>query len=263
MNWLKFISEMTASLAWPVAAVIIVCVFRRGILQRLPNLSRLSLPGGISAEFTKELESVEAAVIADAEGNPALTSSTPAAGEVEPALTQESVKISAPEERLGNLSARYVEPPKEIGSDNFVLFLKPTVTRTVREKISLQANPTGVVMESWKVLESSLRDLASSTFPPNVTLSRKMGILQIFDVLNRRGVATAAEIDTLRRMLAMRNLAAHGDEPISDDSAKRFQEIAESLANVYRARADARSLLPSGSDASQDSSKTMPEHAPA
>lgn len=143
-------------------------------------------------------------------------------------LTAESIKNSKAQ---GTGSAKRSD---EAISDNFVLLLKPSVAGNISEKISMKANPTGLVMESWKVLESTLRDLAAKSMPPNVMLSRKIGILQIFDLLTRHGVTSVAENDTLRRMLAMRNLAAHADETISDDSAKRFQEIAESLTNNYR-----------------------------
>lgn len=242
MDWLKFISEMTASLAWPVAAVTVVCVFRRGILQRLPDLSKLSLPGGISAEFTNELESVEAviadrAIDADAAGGssaPAIVipaEPSQANGQIA-RTTASTVDVRDQVDKVPDVDR--VNVPAEAMPDNFVLFLKPTVARNISEKISLQANPTGVVMEAWKGLESTLRDLAAKSMPQNVKLSRKLGILQVFDLLNRKGITSVTETDALRRMLAMRNLAAHADDPISDDSAKRFQEIAEALTDNYR-----------------------------
>lgn len=59
MDRLTFISKMTEALAWPLVALIIVLVFKRRLLALVPSLRKLSLPGGVEAEFESKLERLE------------------------------------------------------------------------------------------------------------------------------------------------------------------------------------------------------------
>ena len=61
MDWMQFVSSLTASLAWPVAAVTTVLLFRKAISDCLPALSKISFPGG-SAEFDRTMGEIEAFV---------------------------------------------------------------------------------------------------------------------------------------------------------------------------------------------------------
>lgn len=77
MDVLTFAAEMTRALAWPVAAVIILLMIRRPVIQLLPLLRRLKYKE-IELEFSKELAQLksEVAVIDPAE-NKKSASSTP------------------------------------------------------------------------------------------------------------------------------------------------------------------------------------------
>jgi hypothetical protein len=59
MGWLEFVSSMTGSLAWPIAAVIIAGIFRKQITNLLQRLNELGW-GDAKAKFTKELDKAEA-----------------------------------------------------------------------------------------------------------------------------------------------------------------------------------------------------------
>ncbi|NMD06875.1 MAG: hypothetical protein GYA66_02730, partial [Phyllobacteriaceae bacterium] len=57
MDWLTFISNLTAALAWPSAACVIALIFREQIRSLVSNLSKLKF-GDVEAEFSKEVESI-------------------------------------------------------------------------------------------------------------------------------------------------------------------------------------------------------------
>lgn len=58
MSWLEFIASMTASLAWPLAAVVIAAIFRSQIGSLLRRLNELGW-GDAKAKFAKELDKAE------------------------------------------------------------------------------------------------------------------------------------------------------------------------------------------------------------
>ncbi len=61
MGALEFIAEMTKSLAWPLAAVIIVLLFHKQLQERIGDLSKFSFPGG-GVEFDKQADEVKSSV---------------------------------------------------------------------------------------------------------------------------------------------------------------------------------------------------------
>jgi len=58
MDTRTFVVEMTRALAWPLAAVAVVLVFRRSVVRLLPHLTRFKYDK-FEVQFAKELAAVE------------------------------------------------------------------------------------------------------------------------------------------------------------------------------------------------------------
>jgi hypothetical protein len=58
MGWMEFVSSLVGSLAWPVAAVIIVVIFHKQIAKLLAKVRKLNW-GEASVELTCQLDKVE------------------------------------------------------------------------------------------------------------------------------------------------------------------------------------------------------------
>ncbi|MFL6672916.1 MAG: hypothetical protein ACJ8LG_06470 [Massilia sp.] len=230
MDWMEFVSSMTGSLAWPVAAVAIVYGFRDGILKRLPDLSSLTLPGGISAEFKRELALVEATVT---------EKELPKLGQLEPANELEQARSELTSRGVENACAtapnpeaarQALSPEKEYGSPaSNVLFLNHTPAAYLVDHIALHANPTGVVMEAWTALESEIRACARKLH--GLGGREILPVSDLVTYLLSREVIDKSQGEQIMRMYTMRNLAAHTKEPVTEEDASRFKAIATSLAN--------------------------------
>jgi hypothetical protein len=66
MDTLTFVAEMVKSLAWPLAAIVIILFLRRSLLALIPNLKRLQYKE-FAAEFDRDLKKADEQV---AEINP-------------------------------------------------------------------------------------------------------------------------------------------------------------------------------------------------
>src|ERR1700691_6388343 len=53
MGWMNLLNGLVGDLAWPVAVLLVVIIFRNPIAERLKNITRLRVPGGIEAEFAR------------------------------------------------------------------------------------------------------------------------------------------------------------------------------------------------------------------
>lgn len=53
MGWFEFISSMTGSLAWPIAAVVIALIFRSQIISLMQRLRELGF-GDAKATFSEQ-----------------------------------------------------------------------------------------------------------------------------------------------------------------------------------------------------------------
>jgi len=56
MDWLTFISKLIGDLAWPAVVIVLIWYLRPHLGSLAKRLEELSLPGGASAKFRKELE---------------------------------------------------------------------------------------------------------------------------------------------------------------------------------------------------------------
>lgn len=206
MDWMEFVSSLVASLAWPSAAIAILFLFKEEVAKHLPLLQKLKLPGGIEAEFSKELATVAAAI----ESSDAVQ--TPA---------EVPVAEAAP---LGAIEAEVSTTP------NLLSFMVAD-----DDPAALRANPTGVVMEAWKGLEAVLR-LATNRAKKNVVVASQAGFSTVLMFLANANFLTSEEIDNLRKLKKMRDLAAHSQDKISVDSANEFAEIAGRMSRNLTVR---------------------------
>lgn len=209
MNWMQFISSLVTSLAWPAVVLVVLFRFKAEVGNLLKALLKLKLPGGIEAEFNKDLVSVAVSVeSARAEPSPTVSSVQPETTAIAPPATTRSTTFDL-------LSFMNAEP----------------------DPFALKANPTGVVMEAWKTLEAVLRSV-SNRINKNVLVSDRLSFVAILKYLANAKFLTSEELDNLRKLKSMRDLAAHSQDPISAESANSFSEIAEKLGHILTMRMD-------------------------
>lgn len=55
LGTLQFVDDVLKTLAWPVAAVIAVVLFRKQIVEKLPQVSEFAVPGGLNVKFSNVL----------------------------------------------------------------------------------------------------------------------------------------------------------------------------------------------------------------
>lgn len=202
MDWMQLVASLAGSLAWPVAVVAIILVLKKSITARLPALLKLTLPGGISAEFSEgvqELAAVEVTGRLDITEAPDVVSASGFVGEAQ---------IDA-------------MPLSEVTD--------------IPDAVALKANPTGIVMEAWKSLERTLRDV-SNFLQPRVEAINRVSSKMLFRILFLRKFLSAEEVAMLEKTLQLRNMAAHTDESISPAAAAEFARLAGDLETKFRDR---------------------------
>ena len=116
---------------------------------------------------------------------------------------------------------KVIEPPDN-ASDASV-----GVPNTLIDKA--QVAPVGAIMEAWKAVEDTARELAlASGVEPNNTEMRKYYNLE--SVLAKGGLLPPAELETFRELRLLRNRAAHSrDDILSTDQAERYVDLADRL----------------------------------
>lgn len=200
MDWMQFVSSLVSSLAWPSVTVFILLTFKNQISKLIPLLQKLKI-GALEADFSEELMEIKAetAGIVSAShrslDSPSLTSTTSVGG---------GLTIN-----------------------------RPSPVQTLADHIAIRSQPTGAVMEAWKMFELSLSNAytAASGSPGNVTTE------QILKYLAAVGFFTDSEQHAIMRLKALRNRAAHSRSDISIESAQDFVELVETLNALIQDRA--------------------------
>ncbi len=54
MDWMGFVSNLIGHLAWPIAVIWVVLLFRKQIRERLATMKSFKGPGGVEAVFSEE-----------------------------------------------------------------------------------------------------------------------------------------------------------------------------------------------------------------
>ncbi len=227
MGWLEFISSMTASLAWPLAVVVISLLFRKPLAQVLGRLrpTRVTGPGGLGVEFGEELAQMEA--VANRKG-------IPSASEV----------LATPTQRRGQMQNKSRSTdPSESERTRFGLAAGVILRQYEELTASAATFPAEAVQGAWSMVERELRQAAV-----------RLGIMESADAgsaglyINMLTLA-ASGIDQetaniLRRLYRLRNVAAHvGDVAVMDEGGMiSGEEAAEYVRLAARMAAQLASL---------------------
>jgi hypothetical protein len=201
---MKFVSTLVTALAWPLSAFFIVNLFKSEIIERIPRLSELTLPGGISAKFNEGLAKVEAAT--------------------------EAAPVEPIEARVGHVEDNDLMRATGVVSEA----VTASVDSAPNDEVALRANPTGVVMEAWKSLEQVLRQAAVAIGQP-ANLKFPASVL-VKGLRNARFISHEEE-GSLLEMVELRNLVAHvADKTVTEVEAQRFMNLARIFTGKLVAR---------------------------
>ncbi|MBZ5795943.1 hypothetical protein K8353_38080 [Burkholderia contaminans] len=108
-----------------------------------------------------------------------------------------------------------------------------------QDPVALSANPTGVIMESWKELEAMGAELLASTSLPgrDTELARGIPGKDVLRELEARGLVTNKEFELLRELRDIRNRAAHSiSQRPTPDEATRFVSLVAALKVAWLVR---------------------------
>ncbi|MDN7911918.1 DUF4145 domain-containing protein [Burkholderia cepacia] len=108
-----------------------------------------------------------------------------------------------------------------------------------QDPVALSANPTGVIMESWKELESMGAELLVATSFPGRDNDISRGVVgkDILKDLVSRGLVPDKEIELLRELRQIRNRAAHSTtQRPTPEEAERFTTLVASLKVAWLVR---------------------------
>ena len=196
MDWLQFIS----SLAWPAVSILAIVVFRKPLLSRLENLSKFDIAGVLSGEFEHGVSKL----LELKENTPDKDALSKSAGPQDAHSTSPSAASAA----LGSSLSDYV---------------------------ALRANPTGVVMEAWKMFQLGLRNAYV-----RITESEESKTVTAMQAeLIEKGFLTPGEVTAIQELQRLRNAAAHSQAPISAASAAGFVEVVDWLNSSLTSRSKA------------------------
>jgi hypothetical protein len=231
MDLLQFISTMTTALAWPVVACFVVLLFRKGIIERLPDLSKATLPGGISVEFNKALLEVatEAPRLLEAGVQEAANATEVSDAEVTRVREPESLPPARPNGDVPVATEARVQL-------DLLAFSVSASGIANDDSTAMRANPNGVVMESWERLKSAFISWAE---PPSATPGA-LSFEQLFALAKANGRLTMGEAEILRKLERLRNIAAHSTDALAVESVEGFKELATRMTTLYVSRTPAR-----------------------
>ncbi|WP_175044535.1 DUF4145 domain-containing protein [Burkholderia lata] len=108
-----------------------------------------------------------------------------------------------------------------------------------QDPIALSANPTGVIMESWKELEAMGAELLASTsfLGRDTELARSIPGKDVIRELEAQGLVPNKEFELLRELREIRNRAAHSiSQRPTPDEANRFVSIVGRLKVAWLVR---------------------------
>lgn len=220
MDTFEFVSSMTTALAWPLATIAIVTIFRKGILEQLPDVEDVDA-FGFKAKFRRDLKKVLSSVAAaEVSERPAVAiDHVPAPSPQVP----HSVDLAPRQlEHTATASTPYAAPAPSA---------PPTVNEKTEQflvdKLALRANPSGVVLDAWKELEFEMRESADM---------ERASLRLVIDALLSKQIITNDELEQVQLMYKLRNRAAHSKDQISPDDAEEFKYVASLLALRFNLR---------------------------
>lgn len=215
MGWLEWSAQIVASLAWPVAVVIILCVLRPAIVRLLRQISKLTW-GDKAVDFSNGLDRLE-------------TTNTAV---VDAAVTAADTQINKAEEKIA--SEKTVEQGKADEASDIGTRRRARVSRRIRERVSdesefgllLSVSPVSAVIDAWRPVEAAIMEVydasglagAGPSFTsPQIMVKRLVG----------KGLISPAFHDSVVELSRLRNLAVHAGTGITTSDALRFKRNAD------------------------------------
>jgi hypothetical protein len=241
VGWMEFVAEMTKALAWPIAVVIAVALFRRQLVGWMTERPSRIKAGPFEAEWAvtaaATADELEKALPAEPEAGPA-ESPTPAPTEAEPADEHE--------EDLDDGAGRAVPIPTDVHARSHVPrpWGDPILAKIGRLAYS---EPVEAVDQAAQMLGHRLRRALQEAGGTPVVWKRG-GVIGELSALTRQAqahrVITDATASSLLSLAKMRNLASHGEALLDTAQAIEFLRLADiALAAI---KADVRSYYVEG-----------------
>lgn len=198
MGWMEFVSALVGHLAWPLAVVVLVWIFRSSVAALIGKLS--SWEGlGQKFEFGRELARAEEGV----------------------AELAERVEAQA-----GAATVEGESPTLEITeSDPFGALRKDA-----------ESNPSHVILASWELLAGSLKDLLGAVVAHRQLSSVGDRIwrdaVQMARRLEVAGTVNHEMTNSVEELRHLRNLVAHGRYKPTPGEALAYEETARELSRA-------------------------------
>lgn len=202
MDGLEFTSKLIEHGAWPVLAAYVAITHGAAIERLIDRINRLKV-GSAQADFAAKAEEVaeKAGVL---EARPVETP------KLEAALLQHVVRDAVAGFDAANSSqARDAGYPSDHG-------VQGALDKTARDD---QLRASGLIIEEWARLDSSIRQLASSKLGIK---TRNLTIAAVLHELNRFGVISDATADSVKDLQKLRNLVAHSQFEPTRESGENF-----------------------------------------
>lgn len=196
MDWLTFISNMTAALAWPLVIAAVAFFYRKEIRHLVAGFRRLKV-GPLEAEMfesrVREIRQLAVSLPERTERNLNATSESDKDVAERPAET--APRLSA--KRESTASSLPKAAPNVTASD-----IEDDLLKTV-EDARRQGTEGLAIRSTWTLVEDALRSFAERNGSnPNATV-----VTMLLD-LKRRGLLILEEYHLLRQLYELRNMAA-------------------------------------------------------
>jgi len=193
MNLLEFIAEMTQSLAWPLAVIVIVLMFHKQLQKRIEDLSKFSFPGG-AAEFDKQANEVKSSL----------------------------ASAAAAQGGIGTVA--------EAGERLAVAALTTTASDTSTAQGNADGfTHVGRIVATWNQIE----DIVRKRLKDAGAHAGDLRGISLLTEAKSAGLLTEDQFNSLRGLNAMRNLAAHGQAgDVTEKRVTEFVVLANAIETV-------------------------------
>ncbi len=257
IGWFEFIAAMTGALAWPIAVVIVACVFRSQIGSVLGKIRRLTW-GDKSADFTEGLDKAEKleAVLTQDVGPVENKPDAVQVGDEQHPGTPQAIDLGTPLVRP--------EPAEPVQADSPIVTDDRDPNRVLETRIHyrkglvsrrgdlpsrrflklMDISPAAAVLDTWKEVESRLFETKIELDVPSgyqQALTRQMPTSDLARTLATYNVISSKTYVTIKALQDLRNTAAHSRDDLTKVDAVRFfnlaQEVIEELDRVNNAAA--------------------------
>ena len=189
MDWLTFFSNIIPSLAWPIATVILVVIFKKPICNIIPNLQQLrhlKVKDMVEIEFEKNI--VETKLLANE------------------AKLPDSKEILKPDSKSTSN-----DMPSEIDRRIEYLF-----------RLS-EDNPRAAIIESWLMLEECLRDIAAKY---QLSFDKFSVTMKFINVLAQHELINSDIKSIIEHLRLLRNKSVHDyNFDLKSAQAKEYVEL--------------------------------------